>query len=120
MNNRFKLVRNTLGMTQEEMGTYLGLRKGTISDIERGKIKLTGRNMSILHDKLNVNIDYLKAGKGEMFITGLPEDNFTDMLAKFAEDTKTKDFLKVYLELDENGKAVIADLVHSLSRHYNT
>ena len=44
MNQRVKLIRKELGMTQEQMAQHLGIGKAALSMIETGKAALSSRN----------------------------------------------------------------------------
>ena len=67
MNERVKLIRKQLGMTQEQLAQRLGIGKAALSMIETGKARLSNRNRNILVQELNVNPEWLEAGKGGMF-----------------------------------------------------
>lgn len=67
MNERVKLIRKQLGMTQEQLAQHLGIGKAALSMIETGKARLSNRNRNILVQELNVNPDWLETGTGEMF-----------------------------------------------------
>ena len=67
MNERVKLIRKALGMTQDQLSQRLGIGKAALSMIETGKAALSSRNRNILVQELNVNPDWLETGQGEMF-----------------------------------------------------
>ena len=67
MNNRVKLIRKQLNLTQEQLAQRLGVGKAALSMIETGKAGLSMRNRNILVQELNVNPDWLEHGTGEMF-----------------------------------------------------
>ena len=67
MGQRLKLIRKTLGMTQEQLAQRLGVGKTALSMIETGKARLSNRNKSILVQEFNVSPDWLERGEGEMF-----------------------------------------------------
>ena len=67
MNERVKLIRKQLGMTQEQLAQRLGIGKAALSMIETGKAGLSARNRNILVQELNVNPEWLESGKGNMF-----------------------------------------------------
>ena len=64
MNERVKLIRKQLGMTQEQLSQRLGIGKAALSMIETGKTGLSSRNRNILVQDLNVNPE---TGRGAMF-----------------------------------------------------
>ena len=67
MNERVKLIRKKLGMTQEQLAQRLGIGKAALSMIETGKTRLSSRNRNIMVQELNVNPEWLGTGRGEMF-----------------------------------------------------
>ena len=67
MGGRLKLIRKTLGLTQEQLAQRLGVGKTALSMIETGKARLSSRNRNILVQELNVNPSWLETGQGEMF-----------------------------------------------------
>ena len=67
MEGRVKLIRKTLGLTQEQLAQRLGIGKTALSMIETGKTRLSTRNRNILVQDLNVNPEWIESGKGQMF-----------------------------------------------------
>ena len=67
MNERLKLIRKQLKMTQEQLAQHLGIGKAALSMIETGKTGLSARNRNTLVQTLNVNPEWLETGRGEMF-----------------------------------------------------
>lgn len=67
MNERIKLIRKALGMTQEQLAQHLGIGKAALSMIETGRAGVSARNRNILVQELNVNPEWLDEGKGQMF-----------------------------------------------------
>lgn len=67
MESRVKLIRKTLGLTQEQLAQRLGIGKTALSMIETGRAGLSTRNKNILIQELNVNPEWIDNGKGEMF-----------------------------------------------------
>lgn len=119
MNNRLKELRKELKMTQSELGERIGITGATVSDIERGKLSLTDRNVSLLCEKLAVNEEWIRFGKGEMFQPELPTDETTALLAKLDLDSnpKTKMFLEIFDQLDDNAQTILLDLARSLQKN---
>ena len=72
MNNRLRMIRKELSLTQENLARVLGIGKSALSMIETGKASLSERNRNILVQELNVNPDWLETGDGSMFIERQP------------------------------------------------
>lgn len=120
MNNRLKELRKELKMTQSELGERIGITGATVSDIERGKSILTERNISLLCEKLAVNEEWIREGKGNIFREELPIDETTALLASLdlEGNPKTKMFLEIFDQLDEKAQTVLLDLARSLLDNY--
>lgn len=116
MNSRLKTIRKELKLTQNEFGEKIGITGATVSDIERGKLALTDRNISLICEKLLINEEWIRYGTGEMFLPTLPIDEFSQLLSDIedSDDEFIKNFLKAYWQLDEGGKKVIKSFVYSL------
>lgn len=56
---RIKELRTAYGMTQEELGKRLGLKKSTINKYELGKIAIPSAKVEVLAEVLNVSPCYL-------------------------------------------------------------
>ena len=67
MGHRLRLIRKTLGMTQEQLAQRLGVGKTALSMIETDKARLSNRNKSFLVQEFNVSPEWLESGEGEMF-----------------------------------------------------
>lgn len=67
MNTRIKEVRKYLNLTQEQFAKEIGLKQSSYSDMENGNYQITERTIITICLKFNVNEDWLKTGKGEMF-----------------------------------------------------
>lgn len=66
---RFKKVRQLKDLKQEEIANILGLTKQSISNIENDKTFVSKDVLYKLIIDLNVNLNYLVAGKGLMFLS---------------------------------------------------
>jgi Predicted transcriptional regulators len=68
MNQRFTKIRKTLGLTQEAFAQIIELSRDAYAKIENGKNKPTPDTLITLHNKLNININWLLCGSGRMKI----------------------------------------------------
>ena len=71
MNERFKEVRKTLGLTQSEFGKRLGISNTAISKIEKGENNVSESNIISICREFGVNEEWLRTGVGgedNMFI----------------------------------------------------
>ena len=67
MNKRIIKLRKSLNLSQKEFAEKIGLKQGTLSDLETGKAKIVDRVFILICSQFNVNKEWLRFGKGEMF-----------------------------------------------------
>ncbi len=65
--NRVKIVRKTLNLTQEEFGEKLGVGKTAISKIEKTERSLTKQMAKAISREYDINYIWLTEGSGNMF-----------------------------------------------------
>ena len=67
VNERLKLIRKRLDMTQDQLAQRLGIGKAALSMIETGKAGLSTRNLNILVQEFGINPEWVEQGVGDMF-----------------------------------------------------
>ena len=66
---RLKQIRTHYGFSQDKFSASLGLKQGSYSDIERGRVKtLSERSIMLLKITYNVNPDWITNENGPMFL----------------------------------------------------
>lgn len=88
MLKRLKLFRNTLGYTQEEMASIMGIKRNTYSLIEHGERTLTNRHIESLADKAFLNKDWLLTGSGDMFREKPQEKKLVEIFESLSPDSQ--------------------------------
>jgi len=66
---RLRLIRERIGITQAGLGEKLGIQSQHVSKYERGETVPTWENLIKLIELYDVNINWLLAGKGSMFLS---------------------------------------------------
>lgn len=69
MNERLKVLRKKLNLSQEEFGKRLGVTKSAISKLEKSERGITEQMTKLLCREFNVDYLWLTTGKGDMFST---------------------------------------------------
>ncbi len=82
MQDRIKLLRKELNLTQEKFGERLGMKKNSISQIENGVNSLTEQLLVSICREFSVNEKWLRTGEGEMFASL----NRTQQIAQLTAD----------------------------------
>lgn len=113
MNNRFKMIRETLNKSQEEMGEAIGITRSGISNIESGKRSVSERHIKLLRSAYNVNEHWLRTGEGEMFN---PASKSLDTLADTNKiDPVTRAIVEGLIEMPAAQREAFIDLIFSIS-----
>lgn len=104
MNERFKKVRKTLGLTQSEFGKSLGISNTAISKIEKGENNVSESNIISICREFGVNEEWLRTGVGgenNMFIKLSAYDKAYDRFGYVMENASAskKAALTMLLEL---------------------
>ena len=117
INKRIRELRLSLGLNQEKMGCILHLSKSGVCDIENGRRKVTESHIVMLKNYAgkNINEDWLRYGTGEMF---RPLDALLSELS-FGDDEFIKDFIEVYLSLDQNCRDALKKIMYKMAEKYS-
>ena len=84
--DRIRALRKALGLNQKEFAQRLGMKSTTLSMIEVGDNALTEKNIKLLCMIYNVNENWLRTGKGEMFAASPYEKEFFDIYNNLPPD----------------------------------
>lgn len=82
MNQRIKELREALGLSQEEFGKSLGLSRNYISLIENEQRNMSSQSIKVMCSMYNVNEEWLRTGKGEMFVQKSKDEQIAEMLGE--------------------------------------
>ena len=64
---KIKLIRETLGLSQEKFSEKMGMKQRTLSYIESGVYNINYKFLKHLISHYNVNIDWFFNDRGQMF-----------------------------------------------------
>ncbi len=88
MNNRLLELRKTLKLNQVNFGSKINLKGNSISDLEKGKNKISERTIADICREYNVNEKWLREGTGSMFRPKQSDENmFAEEAAKLLKST---------------------------------
>ena len=117
MNERIKLIRLELGLSQEKFGKPIFLKKSGLSLIENGKNAVTEQVIRAICREYNVNETWLRTGEGEMFL----KSNRDELLAEFTinmlahnDEEYVKRFVSALSKLDVSQWELIANMAEAL------
>ena len=113
VNERIKIIRTENNLTLEKFGERIGVTKSTISNIENGNRNATEHMIKSICREFNVNYDWLKDGKGEMF-DAVPETLVDELAQEFQLDDLDKRIILGYLRLSEADRGAIKRYVQNI------
>ena len=114
MNERLKVIRKELSLSQEAFGKRLGVTGTAISRIEIGNRAVTEQMILAICREFNVREEWLRNGSGKMFLD-FTEDEFAKAAAILSNDTFVRSLIVEYWKLDEDSKQLFRDFIHRLS-----
>lgn len=122
MNERLKILRKTLGMTQQQFADRLRVPRNTIGGYEVGKSNPSDAAVNNICREFGVSETWLRTGEGEMLAAKTKQTEIADITARlFKMDSNSKQYkfivaLSEYLlQLDEKEMQSMLDLIRKLS-----
>lgn len=113
MNERIKAVRRHYHLTMSAFGSRIGIKNSSISLLESGKNNPSERTILAICREFNVNEEWLRTGKGDMFNQDEPS-----ILARLSGEYKLTQreeaVIAAFLELSDTDRAAIMRYVDSL------
>lgn len=117
MKDRIKRIRTGLGLTQQEFADKISVKRGAIANYEIGRNEPTDSVISLICREFNVNEEWLRTGKGDMFVE-LTEDeklaSFFGSVQSGEDESFKKRFLSVLAALDESEWELLEKTINML------
>ena len=93
-------LRHILCLTQKELGEKIHISKGYVTSLEKGRQPLNDRIIKLLSDTYGVNSEWLKYGKGTMFID--------------TKNSKINEIIHIFYQLNPDFQNFIIEQLKSL------
>jgi transcriptional regulator with XRE-family HTH domain len=94
INDRIKKIRITLGLSQREFSKRIYISQSFYGDIELGNQSVNDRIIHLVSTQFNVNKEWLKSGKDEMFSSPPPDVKLERLIAIYNNlDEQLQDYL---------------------------
>ncbi|MCI7740106.1 MAG: helix-turn-helix domain-containing protein [Lachnospiraceae bacterium] len=113
MNERLKILRESLGLSQEEFGNRIGSARNTIANYEIGRRNPSNTVVKSICREFRVNYFWLTEGKGDMWC-GTPQDVVDEIAEDYNLDDLDKKIIQKYLELNAGQRQVLKDYLKSI------
>lgn len=102
MKDRIKKVRKNFGLTQSDFGARVGVKGNTIGNYETDLRKPSDAVIFSICREFNINEEWLRTGKGEMFISQTRDEkiaNFAGQIMNEEDESFKKQLIEVLSEL---------------------
>lgn len=101
MNERLKVLRKSLNLTQQEFADRLNVSRNTVATYEIGKSNPSDAAVMLICREFNVNETWLRTGEGDMF---LPVNRNADIsrLTKMLLDEESDSFKNRFISMLAN------------------
>lgn len=114
MNQRIKLLRKSLDLTQREFGDRIGVKGNTIANYELGRNEPIDAVISLICREFNVSEEWLRDGTGDMFIA----DNLSELDAlvmKYGLSDADQVLIEKYISLKPKSRDTIIQFISEVS-----
>ena len=113
INERIKILRKKLKLTQSEFAERIGITESAVCNYETGKRAISDQTIKSICREFNVNVLWLEKDEGEMFLPE-PEGLLDELKTQYnLNDTEIK-ILQNYLELSEKDRATFIELMKKI------
>ena len=113
---RFKAIRETLGLTQRQMAERLSFKPTSISGIETGGKNVSPRALALLETEFHVNPRWIEFGEEPQFLPESAEGSI-DKLVKEQELTEEeRAVLLAFVRQDKDTRATILKFVKAMAQ----
>lgn len=88
MRERMKELRKALKMTQQELADTLHIKRTNIGNYESGVSSPTDSVIALICREFNVSEDWLRTGKGEMFVSLTLDEEIASFIGDMQADVE--------------------------------
>lgn len=110
MNERLKLLRKALHLTQQEFADRLGISRGNIAAYEVAKNAPSDAVILLICKEFNVSEAWLRTGDGEMF-TPNPATELDALKERYSLSQAACSLIDVFVNMNEKDQQTVLDFV---------
>lgn len=113
VNERVKMARKALNLTQIEFGDKVGISQGHLTSIESGKRTVTDKSVIAICAAFGIDENWLRTGAGEMFVES-DTTILSQLSSEYGLDTFEKVLIEGFLKMCPEERNVIKSYVRNL------
>ena len=116
LSKRLAKIRETLGLSQEELGSRIGISRFSVSNYESGKRNITERVMKDICREFSIGYLWFTTGQGEMLHVSdnALEDRIEELLE--GENETAKALFKAFAAFDESDWKTVQKFIDALKK----
>lgn len=114
INDRFKIARETLKLSQRDVAEQIGIGATAISRIESGGNNPAERTIKLFCSKLGISEDWLRTGSGPMMAATL-DDELTALAQAHGLDEMDVALIRTYINLPRGAQSALKDFLRRLA-----
>lgn len=117
MDERIKELRKALGLTQQKFADAIGVRQNTVAQYEMGRNPPNDTVVTLICREFNVSEEWLRTGRGEMFVPKSRNEELFEFAAEAAENPESVkgQFLAVMARLTDEQWEVLAQIARKFA-----
>lgn len=114
MYERLKKIRESKRLSQAEFAKMLGMGQSTLAMMEVGKRDILDRHIKTICSIFNVNEEWLRYGKGEMY-DNVPKDELDRLAERYHLPSLAKKIVEAFVTLEEKEMDTVLKLVKEIA-----
>lgn len=122
LGERLKLLRKELGLTQSAFAERIGSVQNTVTGYESGRRNPSAPVVSLICREFNVNEEWLRTGKGPMFIKISRDKRISDFIDNALSQESSsfrRRFIAVLSALDDSDWEVLEKMALELAKNHD-
>lgn len=113
MDERIRSLRERIGLSRAAFGQKIGVSGDVINNLERGRVEIKEPMIKLICSEFSVNEEWLRTGKGEMFIE-TPSSAMEQLKREFSLDDFSYNLVYQYLKLGNDQRQAVRDFFYSV------
>lgn len=115
MKDRIKLLRRTLGLTQNEFGEKIGATRDAVAAYERG-VAVKEPIIKLICKEFNVDYFWLTEGADVDMFTAFPETIIDEVVEHFDLNKDDRALIETYLEASHEQRKAVQDFFQTFAK----
>lgn len=115
-NDRVRILRKELGLSQRSFGEKLGIKVSSVSTIENGVNKLTEMMAKAICRTFNVDYLWLTEGADVDMFTAFPETIIDEVAEQFDLNKDDRALIETYLEASHEERKAVQNFFQTFAK----